>query len=66
MLKSIKAAASGEIPTFAFYLVNLLFWIPLVLTSIYCYARLDSARSYKSDYIKPTSLTKIESNVDNT
>lgn len=66
MLKSMKAIARGDIPTTIFYLMNLLFWVPLVLTSIYCYARLDYVRSYKNESMKTTQLTSVESNVNNT
>lgn len=44
--------------TKTFYLVNLIFWVPLVLTTLYCYGRLDYVRSYKTETVKSTSLNK--------
>lgn len=64
MLNSLKALAQIETATVIFYLMNILFWVPLVLTTLYCYGRLDYARSYEP--IKTTPLKSIESNVNNT
>lgn len=66
MLKSIKVAAKGDMRSLLFYVANFLFWAPLVLSTIYCYARLDYVRSYKNEAIKTIQSTSIESNVNNT
>jgi hypothetical protein len=48
MLNWIKNFKKSTGSTKAFWIVNFIFMLSIILTTLYCYARLDYVRSYKT------------------